>query len=92
VLADLPAGDDDQLSGEWGTDANHNPIITTGVTSEPVNKPNESRCSSSQALINALKTQFDPKRPRQLLVYIHGYYTSFVTAVTGVYYELLLPP
>jgi esterase/lipase superfamily enzyme len=74
--------DDDQLfSGEWGTDSHHNAIITAGVISSPVDKANESRCSSSAALIKAIKTQFDPKRPRQLLVYVHGYYTSFVTAV-----------
>jgi esterase/lipase superfamily enzyme len=74
--------DDNQLfSGEWGTDANHNPIITTGVISAPVDKANESRCSTKQALVNAVRSQFDPKRPRQVLVYVHGYYTSFVTAV-----------
>jgi esterase/lipase superfamily enzyme len=78
--------DDNQLfSGEWGTDANHNPIITAGVVSAPVNKTNESRCSSRQALINAIRSQFEPKRPRQVLVYVHGYYTSFVSAVeTGM--------
>lgn len=74
--------DDSQLfSGEWGTDANHNPVITTGVISAPVNKANESRCTSRQALIDAIKSRFKPKRPRQVLVYVHGYYTSFVTAV-----------
>ncbi|MBV9056181.1 MAG: alpha/beta hydrolase [Candidatus Eremiobacteraeota bacterium] len=74
--------DDNQLfSGEWGTDAKHNAIISAGVLSAPVNKRNESRCSSQQAFINAVKSQFDPKRPRQLLIYVHGYYTSFVTAV-----------
>ena len=78
--------DDNQLfSGEWGTDANHNPIITAGVISAPVNKANESRCSSRQAFIKAVQSRFEPKRPRQLLVYVHGYYTSFVTAVeTGM--------
>jgi esterase/lipase superfamily enzyme len=74
--------DDNQLfSGEWGTDANHNPLITTGVISAPVGKVNEARCSTKQALINALRSQFIPQRPRQVLVYVHGYYTSFVTAV-----------
>ncbi len=74
--------DDNQLfSGEWGTDVNHNPLITTGVISAPVDKANEARCSSKQALINAISSQFVPKRPRQVLVYVHGYYTSFVTAV-----------
>jgi esterase/lipase superfamily enzyme len=74
--------DDNQLfSGEWGTDANDNPVITAGVISAPVDKANESRCSTQQAFIKALRSQFDPKRPRQVLVYVHGYYTSFVTAV-----------
>ena len=74
--------DNNQLfSGEWGTDANHDPLITTGVISAPVDKANEARCSSKQALIQAISSQFVPKRPRQVLVYVHGYYTSFVTAV-----------
>jgi esterase/lipase superfamily enzyme len=74
--------DDNQLfSGEWGTDAGHNPVITAGVISAPVDKANESRCSSQQAFVDALRSRFDPKRPRQVLVYVHGYYTSFVTAV-----------
>jgi esterase/lipase superfamily enzyme len=74
--------DDNQLfSGERGTDANHNPLITTGVISAPVDKANEARCSTKQALISAISSQFVPKRPRQVLVYVHGYYTSFVTAV-----------
>lgn len=74
--------DDNQLfSGEWGTDAKHNPVITAGVISGAVDKAGESRCSSKQAFIKAIQSQFIPKRPRQVLVYIHGYYTSFVAAV-----------
>lgn len=74
--------DDNQLfSGEWGTDAHHKPIITAGVISAPVNKSNESRCSTRQAFINAVKSQFVKDRPRQVLVYVHGYYTTFVSAV-----------
>jgi esterase/lipase superfamily enzyme len=74
--------DDNQLfSGEWGTDANHHPIITTGVISAPVDKANESRCSSKQAFIAAIRSQFVKNKPRQVLVYVHGYYTTFATAV-----------
>ncbi|MBV8530354.1 MAG: alpha/beta hydrolase [Candidatus Eremiobacteraeota bacterium] len=76
-----PLSDNQLFSGEWGTDAQHHAVITAGVISAPVNKANESRCSSQQAFIEALKTQFDPKRPHQVLVYVHGYYTTFVTAV-----------
>jgi esterase/lipase superfamily enzyme len=81
-ITDRQPLDDNQLfSGEWGTDAAHNAVITAGVISAPVTKANESRCSSQAALIKAVGSQFDRKRPRQLLVYVHGYYTSFVTAV-----------
>lgn len=74
--------DDNQLfSGEWGTDARHQPVVTAGIISNPVNKANESRCSSRQAFIDAVRSQFKRNRPRQVLVYVHGYYTSFVTAV-----------
>ncbi len=76
-----PLNDNQLFSGEWGTDANHKPVITAGVISVPVNKTNESRCSSQRAFISAVRAGFEPKRPRQLLVYIHGYYTSFNTAV-----------
>jgi esterase/lipase superfamily enzyme len=76
-----PLNDNQLFSGEWGTDASHNAIITAGVLSAPVNKANESRCSSQQAFIKAVRSQFEPKRPRQVLIYIHGYYTTFVTAV-----------
>ncbi|MBV8244690.1 MAG: alpha/beta hydrolase [Candidatus Eremiobacteraeota bacterium] len=76
-----PLADDQLFSGEWGTDTKHDPIITTGVVSAPVNKANESRCSSQQAFMKAVRSQFDPKRPRQALIYVHGYYTTFVTAV-----------
>lgn len=69
--------DDNQLfSGEWGSGN-----LTAGVLSEPLDKAHESRCSSREAFISAIRKQFDPKRPRQVLVYVHGYYTSFVTAV-----------
>ena len=79
-----PLSDDQLFSGEWGS-AHGKPLITAGVLSEPVSKSNESRCSSREAFIKAIKTQFVPKRPRQLLVYVHGYYTSFVEAVeTGI--------
>ncbi len=52
-----------------------------GTVSAPVDKAGESRCSSKQAFIKAIQSQFVPQRPRQVLVYIHGYYTSFVSAV-----------
>jgi esterase/lipase superfamily enzyme len=74
--------DDNQLfSGERGTDANHQALITSGIITAPVEKANESRCSSKRALIQAVRSQFVKNRPRQVLVYVHGYYTSFVTAV-----------
>ncbi|MBV8198527.1 MAG: alpha/beta hydrolase [Candidatus Eremiobacteraeota bacterium] len=76
-----PLNDNQLFSGEWGTDANNNAIITAGVLSEPVNRANEARCSSQHAFVKALTSQFAPKRPRQVLIYVHGYYTSFVTAV-----------
>ncbi|HEY1429068.1 MAG TPA: alpha/beta hydrolase, partial [Candidatus Tumulicola sp.] len=74
--------DDNQLfSGERASEVHNASVITAGVISDPVDKASESRCSSQQALIKAVRSQFDPKRPRQVLVYVHGYYTSFVTAV-----------
>ncbi|HTA39293.1 MAG TPA: alpha/beta hydrolase [Candidatus Acidoferrales bacterium] len=73
--------DDNQLfSGEWGTDANDKAIVTSGVISGPVEKANEQRCSSKEAFIKAVRSAFVPNRPRQVLVYVHGYYTTFVTA------------
>lgn len=76
-----PVNDNQLFSGEWGSEANGKPLITAGVISEPVIKSNESLCLSREAFVKAVKSQFDPKRPRQILVYVHGYYTSFVTAM-----------
>lgn len=80
-----PLSDEQLFSGEWGSDAHGKALITAGVLTAPVNRSTLSRCSSRAALINAIRMQFNPKRPRQLLVYVHGYYTSFITAVeTGM--------
>jgi esterase/lipase superfamily enzyme len=80
-----PLNDSQLFSGEWGSDAHGKALVTAGVLSKPVSQANQSRCSSREAFINAVRSQFDPKRPRQLLVYVHGYYTSFVDAVeTGM--------
>ena len=74
--------DDDQLfSGERGLDANRKAIVSMGVLAPPPDKSNQTPCSSQAALFKAVQSQFDPKKPRQVLIYIHGYYTSFVQAV-----------
>jgi esterase/lipase superfamily enzyme len=74
-----PASDGQLFTGERGT-LGRLPLVSTGVLADPPTPANMFPCSSQANLIEALKTQFDPKRGRSLLIYIHGYYTSFKSA------------
>jgi esterase/lipase superfamily enzyme len=74
--------DDNQLfSGERGYDSNRKAIITMGTISAPPSKANETRCSSRAAFFKALGGSFPAGKPRQVLIFIHGYYTAFNDAV-----------
>ena len=74
-----PATDGQLFTGERGTAARL-PLISTGIIASPPVRANLFPCASQADLLAALKTQFDPKRGRALLIYIHGYYTSFKSA------------
>jgi esterase/lipase superfamily enzyme len=75
-----PAEDAQVFTGERGIATNRHQIISRGVIANPIGKPTESLCSSKDAFFNAISSQFDSKRGRQVLIYIHGYYTSFKVA------------
>jgi esterase/lipase superfamily enzyme len=73
--------DDDQLfSGERGQDPSGNAIVSTGSVSSPPSKANAQTCASMAEFLRAVGGSFVPKKPRQVLIYIHGYYTAFGTA------------
>ena len=55
--------------------------ITAGVLAPDLQSP-MATCTGTAALVEALKPRFDPKRGRQVLIYIHGYFTSFKSAAT----------
>jgi esterase/lipase superfamily enzyme len=76
-----PAGDAQIFTGERGT-LGRLPLVSTGIVASPVTPENIFPCSSQYQLLRALATQFDPKRGRALMIYIHGYFTTFKQAAT----------
>ncbi|MDQ2664102.1 MAG: alpha/beta hydrolase, partial [Candidatus Eremiobacteraeota bacterium] len=75
-----PLKDDQLFSGERGQRPNGDALITRGLLSSPVSKRSERLCSTQAAFFAALSKTFDLKRGRQVLIYIHGYYTTFRSA------------
>jgi esterase/lipase superfamily enzyme len=74
-----PAADGQIYTGERGV-VDRLPLIGSGVIAAPPTPNDTFPCSSQDELFKAIATQFDVKRGRALLVYIHGYYTSFKVA------------
>ncbi len=73
--------DDDQLfSGERGLTAARDAILTYGMIGVPPSRKTMSICSSQAVFLKALGKRFEGKK-RNVLVYVHGYYTTFRTAV-----------
>ncbi|MBC5801289.1 MAG: alpha/beta hydrolase [Candidatus Eremiobacteraeota bacterium] len=75
-----PVGGDQLFSGERGLTKDRDAIVTRGVISGK-DERREQRCSSERAFFAALAQSFTPKDARQVLLYIHGYYTPFRTAI-----------
>ena len=73
-----PLGDDRIFGGERArSDADD--LVTTGTLTSP--KPTQTRgCTSRLSFFQALNHRFAQGHGRHILVYVHGYYTSFVTA------------
>lgn len=81
-VTDRAALSDDQLfSGERGLGKDRRPVVTRGTLSAPVGKKTERRCASLASFNTALSKQFDVKRGRQVLIYVHGFDTTFRKAV-----------
>lgn len=76
-----PLRDDQLFSGERGIGKDRRPIVTRGTLTAPVGKSTERRCTSLASFDTALSKQFDAKRGRQALIYVHGFHTSFRAAV-----------
>jgi len=76
-----PATDDQIFTGERGLDKDGFAIISTGIVSSPISPATNLRCSSQAALYRAITKAFAPNAPQQILVYIHGYLTSFKKGV-----------
>ena len=85
-VTDRAALDDDQLfSGERGLTKERDAIVTRGVITQPVNRKAVLRCNSRSEFLASLQSDFDPKRGRQVLIYVHGYYTTFRHAVRDAF-------
>ncbi|GAC1398641.1 MAG: hypothetical protein NVS3B17_19600 [Vulcanimicrobiaceae bacterium] len=75
-----PLGDDRLFGGERAPGRDDD-VITTGTLTTP--KPAGTRgCTSRLSFFQALNHRFSRGNGRRALVYVHGYYTSFVTAAT----------
>ncbi len=75
-----PLGDAQLFSGERGLNKDRDAILTYGTLAPPARRETLRLCASEKAFLAALKTGFDAKRGRRALLYIHGYYTSFLRA------------
>jgi esterase/lipase superfamily enzyme len=75
-----PLEDEQLFSGERGIASNRHQIISRGVIGPSVDRASQRLCSSKDVFYKQVSTQFYPQRGRQVLVYIHGYYTTFKTA------------
>ncbi len=75
-----PVGGTQLFSGERGLTKNRDAIVTRGVMVS-ADAAREQRCSSERAFFAALSQSLTPKRAREVLLYIHGYYTPFRTAI-----------
>jgi len=73
------ATDGQVFTGERGS-VGRLPLISSGVLAAPVSRADTFPCVSQADMLKALRTQFDPKRGRALMIYVHGYYTSFKEA------------
>jgi esterase/lipase superfamily enzyme len=67
------------FSGERGLTKNRDAIVTRGVM-VGADAAREQRCSSERSFF-ALSQSLTPKGAREVLLYVHGYYTPFRTAV-----------
>ena len=74
-----PLGDGRVFGGERARDNDAPSSLTTGTLTAPT--PAGTRgCTSRLSFFQALNHRFERGAGRRLLVYVHGYYTSFVTA------------
>lgn len=76
-----PVGGEQLFSGERGLTKSRDAVVTRGVIVAATGKRDQP-CSSEKAFFAALSLSFAPKGARQVLLYIHGYYTPFRAAIT----------
>ena len=74
-----PVGGAQLFSGERGLTKGHDAIRTWGTIADPVGTGTEQRCANETTFFAALSKAMTPSHG--VLVYVHGYYTTFRTAV-----------
>ncbi|MDQ6929046.1 MAG: alpha/beta hydrolase [Candidatus Eremiobacteraeota bacterium] len=75
-----PLKDDQLFSGERGLNAKRLAVITRGTIQAPVSKRRERRCAGESSFFGSVAKSFSANKPQQILIYVHGYYTTFNTA------------
>jgi esterase/lipase superfamily enzyme len=75
-----PAADTQLFTGERGIGPGRKPIVSYGMLSAPVDATTRQACASSTEFEAALGHAFEAASPQRVLIYIHGYYTTFRAA------------
>jgi esterase/lipase superfamily enzyme len=70
------------FSGERGSDARRHPLVSYGVVNAPVQRASMTSCSNSAAFFRAVGKRFPNVLNRRAVLYVHGYYRTFVDAAT----------
>ena len=85
-VTDRAALNDDQLfSGERGLTKTRDAVFTGGILTQPIDRAALQRCASRDDFYSALQSDFEPKRGRQIVIYVHGYYTTFRRAADDAF-------
>ncbi|MDQ2859057.1 MAG: alpha/beta hydrolase [Candidatus Eremiobacteraeota bacterium] len=76
-----PVSDAQLFSGERGLTKTRDAIVSRGIIWNAAERKTLRSCASEKSFLSALKSGFSSQRGRQVLLYVHGYYTTFRQAV-----------
>ncbi len=68
------------FAGERAIGAHRLATVHRGTLGVPISARRRSDCRSQSEFLSSIGKSFDSKRGKQVLIYVHGYYTSFKAA------------
>jgi esterase/lipase superfamily enzyme len=81
-VTDRERATDEQLfTGERAPGGEGVAALTSGVLQAPISAQSLTTCASFSSFLKALAPRFDKKRGRQVLIFVHGYFTPFRDAM-----------